>query len=214
MNPNLMFGLSVINRIKQEIEKTGDNKLLESFIQSYSPNQISSKLWLVDELKKHTPLGTYNVEVVGSWFGYPLVFFIREYMSEASSFAQRIVLYDIDDKACEICDRYRTYFHDENIVIKNMDYWKDFSERKDVDVVINTSSEHMKGSHSMNFVLYDDPIHAIQSNNMDIDEHINLCHSEDELAEKHDFEEILYKGTKRMNNGSLDQYRYMVIGKI
>lgn len=98
----------------------------------------------------------------------------------------------------------------------------------DIDLVINTSSEHMPdlkdiikgrdyrdGTRSpKKFPSDANPgcLFALQSNNMfHIDDHINCVNNEDELIEKSGLNDIRYKGSLKMPNG---YSRFMVIGYV
>ena len=63
--------------------------------ESLSPNQIESTLWLIEELEKVAiPYQQFeNVEIIGSWYGWPLIdllaksnIFIKKYNIEFLDF--------------------------------------------------------------------------------------------------------------------------------
>lgn len=179
---------------------------------SYSlyPNQITSKLWLIDELKKINLPDSLNIEIVGSWFGWPLVGFLYENFK-----INKMTLYDIDNNANQIAYRYSKVFR-KNVNIITQNYWKNADRKSDADVVINCSSEHMFETFSDYNMHKSDCLFVIQSNNLyEEPTHINCCNSEDELVEIHDFRKILYKGSQEFNDLNTVKYkRYMVIGYI
>ena len=82
------------------------------------------------------------------------------------------------------------------------------------DLVINTSCEHMfpmRKFLKMNRGFLDNPIYVLQSTDDDqYDDHINCVSSPDELAEQANFVDVLYSGTKILDNG---MNRFMIIGK-
>ena len=62
---------------------------LDRWIESVSPNQIICKRWLVDTLKTvQIPRGAndrFTVEIVGGWYGFPLIQFLMEEYGNQSS---------------------------------------------------------------------------------------------------------------------------------
>ena len=85
---------------------------------------------------------------------------------------------------------------------------------KRINLVINTSSEHMP---DLKKIIKDkdyphDCLFALQSNNMFyIEDHINCVNNEDELVKKSGLSKIMYKGSLDMPNG---YKRFMVIGYV
>lgn len=181
-----------------------------NFSESLFPNQISSKLWLVKELSRMDIKSKQKIEIVGSWFGWPLVDLLSKSIP-----IEKITLYDIDPIACEISGMYKRIFNNDRVKIINKNYWS-VMEDSDATILINCSSEHMKES----FYMFSDryinfPLLAIQSNNMtNISDHINCCFDEDEVVEKHKINKVFYKGSLKVNDLSTDgRKRFMVIGK-
>ena len=82
-----------------------------------------------------------------------------------------------------------------------------------VDLVINTSCEHMFDMKAMKNKHFDTtrPLFVLQSTNDDqYDDHINCVSSADELAEQGGLVHIDYSGSKQLSNGMT---RFMVIGR-
>jgi hypothetical protein len=183
-------------------------------IDSLFPNQIIAKSWLIDELKNIKTLkGPLKIEIVGSWFGWPLADFLFKNFD-----IQYIKMYDIDNSACLVAKMYSRIFKVEyKVQIINQDYWKE-TKKSDADIVINCSSEHMKESFYMFRDRYPmEPIFVIQSNNMfDEPSHINCCNSLLDLIELHNIEFIHYGGELEFNdlNESGKYKRFMVIGTL
>ena len=181
----------------------------ESFLDSVSQGQYESKLWLHNELKKINlnQFGPLHIDIVGSWFGYPLI----ESLSNIFDIKQ-IDLYDIDENCHKVVAQYINHFDPDFRIVQ----FDNFFDRKDVrrrHLIINTSSEHMPDIAEMkNF--YKDyperPLIVLQSNNFEtLDEHVNCVQSPLELIDKNQLTQIHYKGKH-----SLPLYdRYMVIGR-
>jgi|SaaInlStandDraft_6_1057023.scaffolds.fasta_scaffold04240_2 hypothetical protein len=178
-----------------------------NFDDSVSQGQYESKLWLSQELKKIQYSGDLHIDIIGSWFGYPLI----EMLSKNFNISQ-IDLYDLDENCHKIFAQYKNHF-DEKFKIAQ---FGDFFERTELrrrQLIINTSSEHMADIALMKDCYKDYPIKptiAIQSNNyFELDDHINCVKDVNELVEKNQIKDVLYKGKR-----SLPLYdRFMVIGK-
>lgn len=190
------------------------------FAESLYPNQISSKLWLVDELSKIPELNVkpIKLEIVGSWFGWPLVQMLSDKFE-----VDNIQMYDMDKNVCRVSYQYREIFgyNKDQIGITTANYWQRSNRKSPADLVINCSSEHMLESFYKYPIYKKDCIFAIQSNNMKhIAEHINCVDNEEELIKKHKIKEILYAGQQDtiewdgFKIKKTDHKRFMVIGKI
>ena len=180
-----------------------------SFEDSVSQGQYESKLWLSQELEKVQYFDGLHVDIIGSWFGYPLI----EMLSKSFNIKQ-FDLYDLDENCHKIFAQYKNHFDEKFKIVQ----FGDFFERKEVrrrQLIINTSSEHMSDIVSMkkyykDYLAEDKTILAIQSNNyFNVEDHINCVKNVDELIEKNEINEVLYKGKR-----SFPLYdRFMVIGK-
>ena len=178
-----------------------------SFEDSVSQGQYESKLWLKEKLEKIIFTSELYIDVIGSWFGFPLI----EMLADVFDIKQ-IDLYDIDEECHKVTAQYINHFDYDFRIVQ----FKDFFERKEIrrrQLIINTSSEHMSDIITMKEYYKDypvKPILAIQSNNyFNVEDHINCVKNVDELIEKNEIKEVLYKGKR-----SLPLYdRFMVIGK-
>lgn len=181
----------------------------KSFEDSVSQGQYESKLWLAQQLKKinFKPFDELHIDVVGSWFGYPLI----EMLSKVIKIKQ-IDLYDIDKNCHEIAAQYNNHFDEKFRIVQFDDFFVP-KKPKRRQLIINTSSEHMSDIVIMkeNYKDYPvKPILAIQSNNyFTLDEHINCVQNVNELIEKNQIKRVLYKGKQSMSH-YFD--RFMVIG--
>ena len=186
------------------------------FWDSMSPSQKLSKTWLFDTLIKVEirQKKKKRIQIVGGWFGYPIIAHLLELFPNDIDFIENI---DMDGKAIDMCNRMsQEYgFNDKDAprVFGKCQNWFDDNPRSHtLDILINTSSEHMpplpqllKGKNPNPRCLY-----VLQSNNMHhLEEHVNCVNSEDELAETSEITEVVYKGSLMMANG---YKRFMVIG--
>lgn len=217
-----------------------NNKIYESL----SPNQLHSKLWLIEKLKGipqlqgpwHTPNGVdyegNTIEIVGSWYGFPLIEMLqKEFM------IRRIDCWDIDFEARQIAEQYNNIFGVTDVNIFGKDYFAHERDGSQAHLLINTSSEHMKETFWQMDELYGEPqehlggkrkfyikgacIVAIQSNNMKhIPEHVNCVDSNEELINKHRINKVLYAGEQSMVEWdgfrlvNSNYTRFMVIGRL
>jgi len=192
--------------------------------ESLSPNQISSKQWMIDELKKHISNDTnHKIEIVGSWYGFPLIEYLQDNID-----IEKIECWDIDKEARIITKQYINIFNHSNIHIYDKDYWKHQRNGSECNLLINSSSEHMNNTfadmsvmHKKNNFYVNNPIVVIQSNNMKhLPEHINCVDSQDELINKHKINRVLYSGEidivewEGVKIKKSNHKRFMVIGKI
>lgn len=183
------------------------------FLDSLSPNQYESKLWLVDELAKciyiNRIITPERIQLYGGWFAHPITSILRDYFDNL----KWIENIDIDKDALHVC---RLLNDDVDTVHANV--LEPGNRDSDADIVINTSSEHMPPLPVLiankDYSRYGGErrptIFAIQSNNMfHIPDHINCVKDENELARMCEFKKVLYKGSLDMPNG---YKRFMVIG--
>jgi len=193
--------------VRQWISNNLDIEALKSFDDSMSNGQIKSKKWLCEELGKIKFSEPIHIEIIGGWFGYPMI----EMLSKIFEIKQ-IDYYDIDINCKKVLAQYINHFKP-TFKIAIFDNYFDRTDIRRRQLIINTSSEHMKDIVSMKKYYKDyptTPIIAIQSNNYNIiDDHINCVNSVEELIEKNQISNILYKGE---NNQEL-YTRYMVIGQ-
>ena len=193
--------------------------------ESLSPNQLSSKKWMIEVLKNIVDnKEIQKIEIVGSWYGYPLIQYLRE-----NIFIEKIECWDIDKESRMISNMYNEIFESKDFVsVYGKNYWEHSRDGSESTLLINTSSEHMKESfymmnqmHRKNKFYVKNPIIVIQSNNMHhIDEHINCVESEEELIDKHKIREVLYSGSQNIiewHDTKIEKSKYkrfMIIGRI
>jgi len=179
---------------------------IKDYIKSVSPKQIWCKKWLIRKLID-TNIEFKNIHLYGGWFGYPII----DYLDKSFKIKSLINI-DCDKNAILACHRFSKYYFNHDYVQYSKLQVEQFAgDFQNIDLVINTSSEHMKDLPELikNKLYNDDCVFALQSNNMyDISDHINCVNSKEELIEKSGLNKILYAGVQNMENYS----RYMVIG--
>ena len=190
---------------------THEKPYLDRWIESVSPNQIESKLWLCENLRNcripKNDHGKVNIEIVGGWFGFPLIQNLNTYMD----FINKINLYDLDPIACRIARKYREMFDFKfDITVHELDYFEQKDMRR-AHIVINTSSEHMPSIEPLKEYLIspNNSLMILQSNNMvDEPDHVNCVENVDELVKKSGIKNVMYKGSLPLGNHN----RFMVMG--
>jgi len=70
---------------------------MDRLFDSLSPNQIECKEWLIESLDKvqipRDEFGKFNIEIIGGWFGYPLIDLLyQKYGDEIN----RIDIFELD----------------------------------------------------------------------------------------------------------------------
>ena len=215
---NFIESKNTIKFLQQKIKETNyywignwiKNNLPEyitSFEDSLSQGQYDSKRWLCDELKKVYVTKSSHIEIIGSWFGFPIIEMLTKILN-----IKQIDLYEIDKKCHNITAQYINHFNYDFKIAQ----FENIFDRKDLrrrQIIINTSCEHMNDIVCLKSYYKDyptTPLLVLQSNNyFELDEHINCVNNENELIEKNQIREVYFKGTQ-----SLPMYdRYMVIGR-
>ena len=150
-------------------------------INAFWPSQIKSKLWVVDWLK-HTTFPMENVIIFGSWYGV-----LADILKIEFPYLN-ITCNDIDEKAMEWCRGKH------KIDIGDM---CDYIYKDPVDIVINTSTEHM--TQKKYDVWYDNipkgAYYIIQGNNDSAEpDHIRSSENLDEFLKMNRVNNCLRKG--------------------
>lgn len=183
------------------------NRLNHSLLLS----QLQGKKWIGDELNN---IGKHfeNTAIVGGWFCHYLAYVLDPYTDYMCN-------YDIDPYAAEISktfNRYQQHKFTANPKDLNIhDFWEFHKEQGQIQLVVNTSCEHMYPFYMMknniNKQLTESPLYVLQSTDEDkYEDHINCVSCPEKLEEQAQFVEVLYSGTKILDNG---MKRFMVIGK-
>jgi len=176
-----------------------DKRDVSSFVESFRPNQIECKKWLVEEIA-NVNMNWKKVLVLGSWNACLLYELMNEYCN-----VEYFDFLDIN----ESCHKHRDAYFEANQMYKNyssitMDA-TEFSDHSSYDLIINTSCEHMKDISAVY-----GPTYALQSNDYrEIkDQHINCIDSERELMRRNNLTNLYFSGRKNLPNYN----RFMVIG--
>ena len=188
--------------------------LLKRVLDSMNRSQLESKLWIVNELSE-LMLFPKSVALLGGWYANYIVPLLIEHGVEL------IHNFEIDEDAKAISYKFNKTYKDKkqykcDIVNTMFDsVWNKQKKTEPVfDFIINTSCEHMfpmRRFRELNKNLSGNPIYVLQSTNEDkYEDHINCVSGPEELAEQAELINVVYSGTKVLDNG---MKRFMVIGK-
>ncbi len=189
----------------------------------FSRGQLSSKLWLIKELKKvKKDLGT--VYLCAGWYAT-----LATMLFENGFKVDKIRSFDIDPTCVDIAEVFNKPWFVENWKFKaltadiyDIDYneytwqfWSNLNNRMsypitDVpDTIINTSTEHLGKFAEWYDKIPEGKLVVLQSNNyFEIEDHVNCSASLEEFSNKAPMTEILYEGELE-----LPKYkRFMKIG--
>jgi len=183
---------------------------MKQMLDSLSPNQFESKLWLVEMLSMYS-IKNPRIQLFGGWNGFPLIDLLMEEFEPTL-----IENIDLDKDAIKV---YKNYIKnkqlDTNIFrARHANVCEPYKFDKKIDIVINTSSEHMPDLPELikNKTYKKTCLFALQSNNMfHVEDHINCVNNKNEFAQKSGLSNILYSDSLTMPNG---YERYMVIGNV
>ena len=178
-------------------------------------SQLQSKLWLVSEII-NLGINVERVALLGGWYANFIVPLLIDELG-----ASFIHNFEIDQDVKQLSYKFNKRYKDEKkykcyiVDVMFSPIWRYMKVGESCfDLVINTSCEHMfpmRKFLKMNRGFLDNPIYVLQSTDDDqYDDHINCVSSPDELAEQANFVDVLYSGTKILDNG---MNRFMVIGK-
>lgn len=205
--------------------------------ESWSPNQIASKMWLIDEAHRYLrkqfcenagsghrndarfqSVDVDTCEIVGSWFGMPLLDMLER---DPRINIKQYHLWDIDPIARAVCRDYlRIFDMEDKVVLSGKDYFKHERKGSEAGLVINTSSEHMHETFNdlkqfRNPFFTKDPIIIVQSNNMfHVKDHVSCSKDAYRFRDRTmEYLNLLYCSSSPIMDLCEEKYdRYMAIG--
>lgn len=153
--------------------------------------------------------------MLGGWIG--LLSFLL--LSRERLCIKNIYSFDLDSKCAKQADLVNENWHWMNQKFKaktkdcnSLDYNNPSSVgSEEPDLIINTSVEHFSSKKWFSNIPLGKTL-ALQSCNMEHEEHISCVHSETEFKEKFPLTEIYYSGTLDFNYPTNSFTRYMLIG--
>lgn len=178
---------------------------------AFMSGQIGSKIWLCEKLE---PILASRFDrhvviwILGGWYG--MTNFLLQ--ARRNCGLSQVVSYDMNSAAtvgAEMLNEayiYQNCFRAITADVLTLDYAVDLPP----DVVINTSSEHM--ATDWYDLIPSGTLCVIQSNNMEHDDHSNLCNSVIELQERFPMKEPIFAGSKSFFYPEWGFSRFMTIG--
>jgi len=171
-------------------------------LESFWKGQIRSKVWLIDNLRKHINK-VVSIDIHGGWNGV-----LASMLFQSDIFVTNIRNVDIDPECEEVAN---TMNKIEQMVGKFRHVTADMVNlRSDADVIINTSCEHITQDQYDLWLsgMPQNSLFVLQSNNYNIPEHIRIANTLDEFKEQCKIS-VLFAGELE-----LPLYkRFMIIGK-
>ena len=161
---------------------------LQEIRDAFHSNQIHSKHQAVNALS-HLPNHTGKLLYIGSWIGFLTHYICKEY---PNFMVDEI---DIDTRVEHVSRYFNSKFYN-----YGTHYATDvlhFEEIHNYNTVVNLSSEHMPSDWFEKVKPGTQCV--IQSNNLNIEDHINLCYSIEELKQKFPLSSICYENTMKLN---------------
>lgn len=173
----------------------------QDFADSLSDTQYKSKQWLVDTLFKYQEIKNPSILILGGWYGSYLVPMLVKQIEPSI-----IHFNDLNVNCLNIAKKLHRKtnidFHQFDATSVSFDH--------PVDIVINTSCEHMSMYNSMLNNKNKDCLFVLQScDNKDDPGHINVSSSTEDFAAKIALSRIKFKGRLALGHKN----RYMVIGQ-
>ena len=171
-------------------------------LESFWKGQIRSKVWLIDNLRKHVNK-VVSIDIHGGWNGV-----LASMLFQSGIVVTNIRNVDIDPQCEEVANTINKL---EEMVGKFRHVTADMCcVRSDADVIINTSCEHITQDQYDLWLsgVPQNSLLVLQSNNYIIDEHIRPASSLEDFKKQSDIN-VLWAGELEMPLYT----RYMLIGK-
>lgn len=158
---------------------------------------MQSKAWLIQKFLEQSIEKNRTILVIGGWLGFTSwVLFKNGY--------NNITEVDVDSRLHDFSKHLNRFNHS----FKHMPVDVNEVDIKNYDIIINTSCEHIIDDSWFNNIKKD-AIMILQSNNIDVPDHINKCNTLDEMTTKYPLE-LQYGGVLDYMDGTR---RFMLIGK-
>lgn len=172
----------------------------------FSTGQISSKIWMCEELEK-TGWESELTQIYGGWYGLSALLLLSRGIYQV----KKIQSFDIDPKCETIAD-----LINENWVWKEWKfkaYTKDCNQEFNIygDLVINTSTEHFESLDWYNNLPIGTRV-VLQGNNMNHNNHLSITRTLHDFTEQFKLTSIKYQGQLDFIYPDWNFSRFMIIG--
>jgi len=188
----------------------------EDFRKSMNPNTMDASVWLMEELVKYLDSEKeYNIIVLNSWLGFPLVPLICENIK-----VKHMDLIDIDNEALELSKVFNKYYVDNGVDINHLCLDIPFAFHNinalNTDIVISLGCEQMYPLKELT-TTNTDCIFALQSSNVIQEMYgINCVDTIERHLDNTGITNVLYKGVAEQSyynwEGKVYYDRFMAIG--
>jgi len=163
---------------------------------AFRVKMMQSKAWLIQKFLAENIDKNKQILIVGGWLGFTSwVLFKNGY--------NNITEIDIDSRLHDFSTHLNRFNHSFNHIVTDINDIKTDA----YDVIINTSCEHILDSEWFDDIKQGTVL-VLQSNNIDVPDHINKCYSIDEMISKYPMNNH-YSGEVDYNDGTS---RFMLIG--
>lgn len=177
-----------------------DDLDMKSFADSLSRTQLTSKRWLVDTLVAQQFKQHPSILILGGWYGTYLVPMLVEALQPS-----KIYFNDIDPSCLDVA---RKLHRNPIIEYCQFDATQHHFDRR-VDIVINTSCEHMS-SYDQMLQISPGCLFVLQAcDNGNDPGHVNISSSTQEFVAKLNLSQVLFAGRRQLGHKN----RFMVIGR-
>lgn len=175
-------------------------------LESFWKGQINSKVWLIEHLGKLTRPFDQKVLICGGWYGV-----LATLMFNSNLFVKEITSMD-KDKKCEVVARNMNKQYEIAgrfyAITQDMTKYKNYNK---FDLIINTACEHitqLEYDTWLQLVPHSATL-AIQSNNFEIAEHVNIKQSLNDFVDSSGITPLL----EPVELQTEKYKRFMIIGK-
>lgn len=190
------------------MDQTVTNQIYNVDKDAFSSGQISSKLWLCEQLELLFDK-IDNIWIYGGWYG--LTGFLL--LSRNNIQIGKIRSLDLDDRCAPVADMIN-----ENWVIDNWRFKAFVEDCNEIeitdvrpDLIINTSTEHFLSRAWWDNIPQGVTV-ALQGNNMEHDDHHVHSETLDDFVNQFPLSKTLYRGEKTFAYPDWRFTRYMLIG--
>lgn len=179
---------------------------------AFTSGQILSKLWLAESLEQVVEINDLNRDLkilnLGGWYG--ILHFILKARNKIKIANWRSL--DIDHEACAISDSINETWVWQNWKFKSIVGDANlFKYTDNVDIVINTSVEHMESKQWFDNIP-EGILVVLQSNDLSHDDHVHNHRSLEEFVKAFPLTEIFFHGQKLFQYDNTSFKRFMLIG--
>ena len=178
--------------------------------EAFSSGQVISKVWLAQELEPIARIyaDPARLAIVGGWYGI-LHFILKVRNNMSIEYARSI---DIDEHACSLADKINDTWVWQNWKFKSINSDANEFDYSNFNIIINTSVEHIDTKEWFDKI-HDGCLVALQSNDMDHDDHCHNHKSLNHFIDDYKLSEIFYSGIKHFEYPDWGFNRFMIIGK-